>query len=83
MERSQVNLRNWFKSTYTLSLEAEVERLRSELRLWQDAALVREGLPKLTPRETKPLPQTKPRMLPSQWKSQIEARHPEQEKKPA
>lgn len=73
--------RNWFKSTYTLSLEAERDRLLAELRLWQDAALISKGLPKLTPREDKPLPQVKARMLPSQWRSQIEARHPEQEKK--
>lgn len=76
-----MNWRNWFKSTYTLSLEAERERLLAELRLWQDAALVREGLPKLTPRDMKPLPQMKPRMLPSQWLARIAAKHPEQEKK--
>lgn len=78
-----MNFRNWFKSTYTLSLEAERDRLLAELRLWQDAALVREGLPKLTPQVAKELPKTKARMLPSQWRSQIESRHPEQEKKPA
>lgn len=76
-----MNWRNWFKFRYTLFLEQERDRLLAELRLWQDAALISKGLPKLTPREVAPLPQTKPRMLPSQWRAQIEARHPEQEKK--
>lgn len=76
-----MNWRNWFKSSYTRFLEAERERLLAELRLWQDAALVREGLPKLTARAEVKLPQTKPRMLPSQWRTQIEARHPAKEEK--
>ncbi len=68
------------KSRYTRHLESELERLRAELRLWQDAALVREGLPKLTPREDKQLPQVKGRMLPSIWRARLEALHPEKEK---
>lgn len=70
------------KSRYTRHLESELERLRAELRLWQDAALLREGLPRLTPREDTPLPQVKGRMLPSMWKARLEARHQEKEKKP-
>lgn len=75
--------RNWFKSTYTLSLEAERDRLLAELRLWQDAALIREGLPKLTPQAAKELPKTKARMLPSIWRSHLESRHLEKDKSDA
>lgn len=67
-------LRTLFTSRYTRFLEDEREWLLSELRLWQDAALVREGLPKLTPKkeaDVKP-PQMKPRWLPSQWRNAIE-----------
>lgn len=82
----------WPKSAYVKFLEDERERLLSELRLWQDAALVREGLPKLTPRsaEAVALPKTKPRWLPSQWRNAIErnaeleyAKRIEREKKEA
>jgi len=78
-----MNWRNWFKSTYTLSLETEVERLRSENRSLLEAMLKANGLPSIAKPEPKELPPTKARLTPSQWRRQIEARHPEQEKKPA
>lgn len=76
-----MNWRNWFKSTYTLSLEAEVERLRQREHALLEAMLKANGLPSITKQEPKELPKVKGRMLPSQWRTQIEAKHPEQEKK--
>jgi hypothetical protein len=57
----------WPKSRYVLFLEQELERLREELRRWQDAALVKEGLPALTPRAPKPPQRSTGKMLPSQF----------------
>lgn len=61
------NWRSWFKSTYTLGLEAEVERLRGELHDWQQLALTKEGLPRLGKREEKAFPKLRTRTTPSQW----------------
>jgi hypothetical protein len=64
-------------------LEAENERLREELRLWQDALLQKEGLPHVHLRDKDPLPKLKRRVLPSQWRSEAEkAAIPLMEKKP-
>jgi len=69
-------LSNWWKiltkSRYTRFLEADNERLREELRLWQDATRLAQGLPRITPVERAPLPATRGRMLPSQFKSKME-----------
>lgn len=69
------------KSRYVKHLEAERERLLLREQQLIDALLRANGLPVLTPREDKPLPQVKGRMLPSLWKARLEARHPEKEKK--
>jgi hypothetical protein len=58
---------HWPKSRYVLYLEQEIERLRFELRAWQDAALIKEGLPPLTPRAPKPPQRSTGKMLPSQF----------------
>ena len=56
------------KSRYTRSLEMENERLREELRLWQNAMLESASLPRITPNNgTVKLPHLKRRMAPSQW----------------
>lgn len=58
----------FFRSKYVAYLESEVERLRVELARWQDAALIREGLPPITPREPRTLPKLRAKVgLPSQW----------------
>lgn len=55
-----------FKSRYVAALEAEVERLRNEVRAWQNLCLHRDGLPELNqaPRE---FPKLKHRTLPSSY----------------
>jgi hypothetical protein len=58
----------WPKSRYVLYLEQELERTRDELRRWQDAALIKEGLPALTPQVKAPMQKQASRPLPSQWK---------------
>ena len=68
-----MSLKDFFKSRYVTSLEEEVIRLRAELRLWQDAALVKEGLPRLTKNEIRPLPHIASKPLPSQWRRKMES----------
>jgi hypothetical protein len=71
----------FFRLTF---LEKEVQRLRdehevlierhnSEIRLLMDTLLAANGLPRMTPSLPQPLPSTKGRMLPSQWKRKMEA----------
>lgn len=72
----------WPKSAYVKHLEAERERLLLRESQLMDALLKANGLPTaLTPREPRELPKTKQRFLPSQWRQQIEARHPQKEEK--
>jgi hypothetical protein len=67
-----VNWRQWFKSTYMLSLEAEVLRLRTELAKWQDAALLSKGLPPVSKPEPGPMVPMKQRLTPSQFRRKYE-----------
>jgi len=69
------------KSRYTRHLEQENADLRAELERWQNALLSQQGLPPITPREVKPLPAGKPRLLPSQWRARME-KSTHTEKKP-
>ena len=69
------------KSRYTRHLEQENAALRAELERWQNALLTAQGLPTITPREVKPLPLSKPRLLPSQYRARME-RATHTEKKP-
>ena len=69
------------KSRYTRHLEQENAALRLELERWQNALLTAQGLPTITPREVKPLPVSKPRLLPSQWRTRVEKATHKQEPK--
>lgn len=69
------------KSKYTCYLEQELERTRTELRQWQEIFLTEQGLPKLTPQTSTPLPKMHSRMLPSQLKQKLEAFTTPKEKK--
>jgi len=74
-------MRLWPKSEHVKFLEADRERLLAENRALVDALLKVNGLPAvLTPRGEVKLPETKRRMLPSQWRTNIEARHVEKAK---
>lgn len=69
-----------FKSRYVKHLEAERERLLLREQQLMDALLKANGLPAvLAPRGEVKLPETRAKMMPSQWRRHIEARH--QEKK--
>lgn len=70
----------FLKSRYVKHLEAERERLLLREQQLMDALLKANGLPMITPRTDVTLPKTKQRFLPSQWRSQLEARHKESEK---
>jgi len=71
----------WPKSEYVKFLEAERQRLLLRESQLMDALLKVNGLPAvLTPREAKELPKSKPRWLPSQWRSALERRHEPKEK---
>jgi hypothetical protein len=76
-------MRFWPKSEYVKHLEAERERLLLREQQLMDALLKANGLPILTPRAEVKLPQTKQRYLPSQWRSQLEARHVERKEEKA
>lgn len=66
-------MRLWPKSEYVRHLEAEVIRLRTELQRWQDAMLVKDGLPRISRDEApKLVTQPKSKLLPSQWKRRME-----------
>jgi len=54
-------------------LEDELERVRMERDAYRDALLHANGLPKITPTIPQPLPLTKGRVLPSQFKRNMEA----------
>jgi hypothetical protein len=57
--------------------DAEIERLREEVRLLMDTLLASNGLPRLTPRTPEPLPVTHGRMLPSQYRRAMELKSQE------
>ena len=66
-------LRSILKSRYVTYLESEIERLRADNRSLMDAMLIDKGLTPLTPRESRPMPIFKGKMLPSQYRAKMEA----------
>lgn len=72
----QIPVKLWPKSAYVKHLEAERERLLLREQQLIDALLKAHGLPAvLAPRTETKLPETRARMLPSQWRTKLEARH--------
>lgn len=57
--------------------DAEIERLRAEVRLLMDTLLKANGLPTIHPVAHDPLPISKGRMLPSQFRRAMEAKSEE------
>ncbi len=57
--------------------DAEIERLRVEVRLLMDTLLKANGLPTIHPVSHDPLPISKGRVLPSQWRRAMEAKSDE------
>lgn len=65
--------RSFTTSRYTASLEAELTRLRTENKDLMNALLCASNLPMLPSHEpSKPLPLSKPRLLPSQFRQKLE-----------
>ncbi len=71
------------KSRYACYLEQELERTRAELKLWQDAMLEKDGLPRVHPAPEKELPRPKARLLPSQWRMKAQHLTASKEEKPS
>lgn len=60
------------KSRYVRNLEDQNAFLQAELHKWQNAMLESKGLPGIIPREKTPMPVTKGRLTPSQWRTKAE-----------
>lgn len=70
-----------FKSRYTASLEADNERIRAELATWREwhaqitsNLLQGAGMPGIEVSKPQPATPPKARLVPSQWRRNMEAR---------